>query len=340
MNKLLSVVIPFYNAEQYLPLTLDSLLPAELPAVEFILVDDGSTDGSLNICRAYMEKDSRIRIFRQNNSGPSAARNLGIRESRGDYIIFFDADDQLDINAFLYTISLIGQYDAQMWASDFYRIALNGCVLDRIHQIEESDEPINDPAYMVHFLSDGERVWNVWRYIFRRDFLLENQLFFLEGVNCAEDLEFIVRALTCVERPVFFHNPYYYYHAHYGNTLTRQYTVKRVSDLMMMLSLSASFLEDRRDICSRLLRDKLVKEYLLNLALYEELPEEDRPAALEQYKSASALLKQASGKWLRAVCALVRMLGIARSAELLLDMKKVKRWIRRKKIEKHQETNR
>ena len=338
MGELLSIVIPVYNAAQYLPGLLDDILSADLPELELLLIDDGSTDDSFQICQARRDGDGRVRVFRQKNAGPSAARNLGIAESRGEFIAFFDADDQLDVKAFAETVSGLAQYDAQIWASDFSRIAINGCVLDRICQIEESETPIVDIAYMDHFLSDGERVWNVWRYIFRRDFLLENGLRFREGVNCAEDLEFVVRALLCVKRPAFFHNPYYAYRAHYGDTLTRQYTVRRIRDLMEMLTLSASHLEGRGETWICLLRDKLIKEYLLNLSLCAELPKQTQPEALVCCQSAAGLLNQASSAKLRAVCAFVRAVGIARSAELLLDMKKVKRWIRKRKIGRYEGT--
>ena len=239
MNPLLSIIIPIYNSENYLPNCLDGILTAALPAVELLLIDDGSTDRSLAICRSYAQRYPFIYVESQSNSGPAAVRNRGLDESRGEYIAFLDADDCIDPAAFRRTVQLLEAYDAQVWVSDFHRIAANGCILDKVYQIEETEKPITDPAYMEHFLSDGERVWNVWRYIFRRDFLLENGLRFIEGVNCAEDVEFVVRALTRVTRPVFFHNPYYFYRAHYGDTLTRQYTVRRVEQLMQMLCLSA-----------------------------------------------------------------------------------------------------
>ena len=332
MNPLLSIIIPVYNSENYLPNCLDGILAAGLSAVELLLIDDGSTDSSLAICRSYAQRHHFIRVMSQTNRGPAAVRNRGLDESRGEYIAFLDADDCIDPAAFRRTVLLMEAYDAQVWISDFHRIAANGCVLDKVYQIEETERPITDPAYMEDFLSDGERVWNVWRYIFQRDFLLENGLRFIEGVNCAEDVEFMVRALTGVTRPAFFHNPYYYYRAHYGDTLTRQYTVRRVEQLMQMLCLSAEHLHPLDTACSRLLTDKLVKEYLLNLALCCEVPGQERENAFAACAEAKPLLRLAGSGKLRLISALVSALGIRLSAWLLYGMKNIKRRIRHRKI--------
>lgn len=332
---MLSIVIPVFNAGEYLSGCLDGILSAELPDLELLLIDDGSTDGSPEVCRSYGEKYPFIHVVSQPNSGPAAVRNRGLEESRGEYITFLDADDRIDPAAFRRTVLLLDTCDAQLWVSDFHRIAANGCILDRVYQIEETERPITDPAYMERFLSDGERVWNVWRYIFRRDFLLENRLRFIEGVDCAEDVEFVVRALTTVKRPAFFHNPYYSYRAHYGDTLTRQYTVRRVEQLTRMLCLSAEHLRPLDTACSRLLTDKLVKEYLLNLALCCEVPGREREKAFAACMGAKPLLRLASGGKLRLISAFVSTLGVRLSAWLLYGLKKIKRRIRRQKIENY-----
>lgn len=332
-DPLLSIVIPVYNAGKFLPDLLGRLLAAELGELEILLVDDGSGDDSLQICRRYEAEDSRVRVLSQRNSGPSAARNYGLRESRGAYIAFFDADDVIDTDALQKTVSWLPQYDAEIWISDFSRIAGNGCTLDEIHQIDDTPDPVLDADYMARFLSDREMVWNVWRYIFRRDFLMDCGLRFLEGYHCAEDLEFSVHALSLTKHPAFYHNPYYYYRAHYGNTLTRQYTCKRIEDLAAMLLSAETHLAGRTDPCANLLRDKLTREYIRNLSLLNEIPAEQYAAALTAYSKAAGLLKTASRGSLRLVCAAVRTLGLPAASRIILQMKQVKRAIRRKKIE-------
>lgn len=91
--ELISVIVPVYNVERYLERCLNSILKQTYTRFELLLINDGSTDNSAQICEDYAKKDSRIRVIHQENAGPSAARNKGIELSRGDYITFIDSDD-------------------------------------------------------------------------------------------------------------------------------------------------------------------------------------------------------------------------------------------------------
>ena len=94
----ISVIIPVYNAEQYLEECLNSIRNQTYKELEVILVDDGSTDNSGKICDKYTKVDNRFRVLHINNSGPSYARNIGLKEAQGEYITFVDADDWLATN--------------------------------------------------------------------------------------------------------------------------------------------------------------------------------------------------------------------------------------------------
>lgn len=94
-NTLFSVIVPVYNIRSYIGITLQSILDQTFKDFEIIVIDDGSTDGSRQIVEALAEKDRRLKLLRQDNSGVSAARNLGIENAKGDWIIFVDGDDAL-----------------------------------------------------------------------------------------------------------------------------------------------------------------------------------------------------------------------------------------------------
>lgn len=96
LNELVSVIVPIYNVEKYLKNFLDSLINQSYENLEIILIDDGSTDNSLNICRGYSLKDRRITVLTQPNFGVSSARNSGLNQSNGKYIIFLDPDDRVE----------------------------------------------------------------------------------------------------------------------------------------------------------------------------------------------------------------------------------------------------
>ena len=88
-------IVPIYNAERYLSACLDSLLAQTAKELQIILVDDGSTDGSLAIAKSYTVRDPRVELYRQPHAGQSAARNLGLKHAHGEYVAFVDADDTI-----------------------------------------------------------------------------------------------------------------------------------------------------------------------------------------------------------------------------------------------------
>ena len=108
---LISIIIPIYNAEQYLRSCLDSVLTQQMGDFEVLLINDGSRDNSLNICNEYAMRDCRVRVFDKPNGGVSSARNLGLDNAIGEYIMFIDADDRLVPNALEMFLPYTPDYD-------------------------------------------------------------------------------------------------------------------------------------------------------------------------------------------------------------------------------------
>ena len=94
-----SIVVPIYNAEKFLTTTVDSIIAQTYKNIEIILVNDGSTDGSLALCQTFLEKDKRIKVVDKQNGGVSSARNCGIHTASGEFIMFVDSDDLIEKDA-------------------------------------------------------------------------------------------------------------------------------------------------------------------------------------------------------------------------------------------------
>ena len=95
MDKLVSIIIPVFNAEKKIVRCLESLSELKEKSIEFIIVNDGSTDGTKYLCEKYIQRDNRFVLINQKNSGVGKARNMGIVQTKGKYISFIDADDEL-----------------------------------------------------------------------------------------------------------------------------------------------------------------------------------------------------------------------------------------------------
>ena len=119
MEELVSVIVPIYNGEKYLSECLDSIVNQTYSNLDICLIDDGSTDRSEEICRHYAVADKRVRYVRQNNQGCSAARNKGLKISRGGYILFVDCDDFIKPQTIETALKYMEEYEADLVQFDF-----------------------------------------------------------------------------------------------------------------------------------------------------------------------------------------------------------------------------
>ena len=113
-NKVVSVIIPIYNVEKYIVKCVQSVINQSYKQLEILLIDDGSTDSSGEICDTLLVEDSRIKVFHKENGGLSSARNYGIEQATGDYITFIDSDDYVHINFIESLLDLIIQFESEL----------------------------------------------------------------------------------------------------------------------------------------------------------------------------------------------------------------------------------
>ncbi|WP_369174963.1 glycosyltransferase family 2 protein [Streptomyces sp. R28] len=189
MPPILSVVVPMFNVEEYVSLCLESLLAQQLEDIEVIVIDDGSTDGCRAVAHTWACKDSRIRLLTQRNAGLSAARNVGIRAARGQYLAFCDSDDVVPSTGYA---SLVGSLEAtgsDIASGDVRRISSAGA------------HP--HPGYKDAFAYDRRRTHirrytalvrdrMVWNKVFRRTFWDAKNLTF--ALPAYEDAPVMMRA--------------------------------------------------------------------------------------------------------------------------------------------------
>lgn len=172
---LISVIIPVYNVAAYLPECIDSVLRQSYPELEVILVDDGSTDGSGEICDGYAAGDSRVRVVHQGNSGAAAAKNTALRMAVGEYLSFVDSDDYLEPDAYSYMLELMRKENV-----DAVQCAFRDVYRDRREdQIQYPGRTVLDnKAYLLRFPKD----WTcalLWNKLYKRE--MYDGVFFEEG---------------------------------------------------------------------------------------------------------------------------------------------------------------
>ena len=195
MNKTISVIIPVYNVEKYLRDSIESVLSQDYSDLQVIMIDDGSTDHSGEICDEYERADSRIQVIHQKNGGAAAAKNAGLRIASGKYLAFADSDDLVEPGAYSHMLCLLEENNAQAVQCafrDVYTTHANDRVLKQGRKIWTAEE------YLGQYTKD----WScslLWDKLYERQ--LFEGIFFPEG-NKIDDEFFTYRGMMNAEKIV------------------------------------------------------------------------------------------------------------------------------------------
>ncbi len=186
----ISIIVPCYNAEKYLPKCLDSLINQTLKDIEIICVNDGSTDGSLSVLKDYAKKDSRIVIIDKENSGPGACRNIGIEKATGEFIQFVDSDDWIEPE----TCEVCYQKSLE---NDVDMVSFNANIVHSkkttpLYYYNTKKEKLVSLEDMISLLFKSP--FHSWHFLFKKDFLTQHQIKYPEHIVLCEDVIF---SLTC-----------------------------------------------------------------------------------------------------------------------------------------------
>ena len=193
MDSLISVIVPVYNAEKYLPRCIMSILEQTYRNLEVILVNDGSPDNCGKICDEYAKKDGRIKVIHKQNGGVSDARNAGIDSATGEYIVFVDSDDWLSEKCIECLLDCIENTDMSAGSIAWHEInGTNSHML--LNKSFFGAELINNIIIITKQL-DG----SVWAKLFKRNIIKENNLRFSFGIPMCEDTQFLVKYMGYCE---------------------------------------------------------------------------------------------------------------------------------------------
>lgn len=208
-----SIIIPVYNAEKYLEKCLNSVIKQTLKDIEIICINDGSTDGSLNILQKYSEKDKRFIIIDQKNSGQSVARNKGLSVAKGEFIGFVDSDDWIgeDFYEKLYDAAI--EYKADIAAGNILRVHDNA---ENKFYIKYDEIKIAKKTNKKYKLAEIPENCYIWNKIYNRKKLEKVDLKFKEGI-LYEDIIFTHKVLFYMKDLVTVPKSTYYY---YDNPLS------------------------------------------------------------------------------------------------------------------------
>ena len=224
---LFSVVVPVYNVEKYLHECVDSILSQTFTDFELILVDDGSKDHSGTICDEYAQKDSRVRVIHKENGGQSTARNRGVEEAQGKYVVFLDSDDFFTTSDFFSDLKEKAEEGAEVIIFRYYK-----------YYSPERKEDCNVLLANITFENKGELLESLvrrdaffcscWSKCVALRILKENGIKFDENLRC-EDMDWYYSVVEKAERFALIDTPYVNYRQR-ENSVTSTLNIKSIED--------------------------------------------------------------------------------------------------------------
>lgn len=235
-SPLISIIVPIYNKEKYLKKTLDSIINQKYKNLEIILVDDCSTDGSYEICKEYLEKDSRIKLLRnEKNSGVSKTRNMGLDNASGEYIGFVDADDYIEESMYDVLLKDMFEYDL-----DFVQCGIS--LSDDQVRTTYYDIVFYDNADLILYNYLTENVFSdvVFDKLFKKDII--GDIRFREDLLIHEDTEFISNVVARSNKAATVGYVLYHYAYKKGDSLTGSYDFNKEKNFLEVFDRIESFI--------------------------------------------------------------------------------------------------
>lgn len=269
----LSIIVPVYNVEKYLSQCIDSVINQNFKDLELLLINDGSTDNSDKICDNYAKIDSRIKVIHKTNSGLSDARNTGIKESSGEYLIFIDSDDFLCDNCLeVVAEQLQSSKDIEiliMSYNNYYEQIGITKTVDCDLRLNEDD--LKDRVSVIkNYICCSEMVWPAPRYIVKKQFILDNSMEFKSGF-LHEDVDWTTRLFLNVQSIKFSNHILFNYRMGRFDSIMSTKNGRHICDVIIIIDDILTYM--RKINCSgeirKLILNKLSKSLFTTLRYYK-----------------------------------------------------------------------
>ena len=236
----ISVIVPVYNTEKFLPTCLESIINQTYQNLEIIIINDGSTDSSLTLCEQYQKQDKRIKIINKKNEGQAIARNTGIKESTGNYIHFIDSDDFISLNYYENMLKAGEKTNADILIGGIYneksphlsfKFKNLNCYTSTLDKLEKT------LITTYHY---------AWRYLIKREFITKNNLQFIPK-RLMEDGPFIIKAAILANKIITVPKVEYFYRYNHNSIMnkpTKTAITKKKADKKYMNEVIKNILQE------------------------------------------------------------------------------------------------
>ncbi len=245
--ELISIIVPIYNIEKYIEECIKSILCQTYSKIEILLINDGSTDRSGEICQNYAQIDSRVKVFIKENGGLSSARNYGMEYARGDYYLFVDGDDTIEEDMCQILLEILKKEKAEIVISSMHR----GEGKRKKGKIQR----YNSESAIKQMLKEKTFNTSAWGKLFRKEVF--DGIYFPEH-KIYEDLATIYKVFHKAEKIIFYNVPLYYYRKREGSIMQQPFHEKKL-DMIGISKEQIEFLKEFYPGLERVAYNRLVR---------------------------------------------------------------------------------
>lgn len=234
-NIFISIIIPVYNVEKYISECLNSILERQnFHDFEVLLIDDGSTDSSSDICDKYSEGDHRVKVIHKDNGGASAARNEGIKRAEGKYILFIDSDDYIKDGSMEKIASAVSHDgEADLFFLNSSTVYPDGTI--KLHtKFEKEDFFMKSHREVLSNIANGLPDC-VWGKLIKRDIIIQNDIYFTENIIC-EDVDFMIKLFLHAKTYNVIDYDFYYYREGREGSVMNVRSIRMFTDLLYIIT--------------------------------------------------------------------------------------------------------
>ncbi len=224
----LSIIIPLYNAAEFIQTCIESIGYREYPDFEYecIIIDDGSQDNSANICKELMKNRENFSYYYKKNGGVSSARNYGLEKAKGEYILFLDADDMLTSDGLNHIVGVVRKQKTDFMAFSYITLFSDGTQKkERFSFDEDKTADLNKARELMYASSQFNACWGK---LFRADIIRNNKLEFPEDLHVGEDLVFVSAYFKCCQTVYVTQEPVLFYRQHPESAMRKYNLAQRL----------------------------------------------------------------------------------------------------------------
>ncbi len=313
----ISVVVPVFNVEDYLCACIESIINQSFRDLEIILVNDGSTDSSLDICNTFSARDQRITVINQKNTGLSGARNSGIKAARGEYILFVDSDDFIENTLHEITEKLNQFNNTDVMFLEAFKY-FDGRITSLGDRYIESEINNQSKEHVLNHLSTRPKYpASAWSKLIRRKLITENNIIFPIGLF-SEDLYWTADLLLNAEKFSYCNSNYYFYRQNRSNSITNVFDSYKFECILNFVKKYAyRYDKETMNAYECCMLSFAAYEYTIALSMFANLDKDKQNKFHQDMHSLSWLLNCRNDKKSKAIKYLYSAFGLHLTSRLL-----------------------